>query len=123
MIAARSCGLAAIAIPGTSAWQPSWVQLLTERRVTIVMDCDAPGRRAAHQIATSLGHAAKAVELVDMWPDRHDGYDLTDRILERRRSRSRPSAQRTLASLLRPVPSRQPNKARARARHAQEASR
>jgi Toprim-like len=103
MIAARSCGLAAIAIPGTSAWQPSWAQLLAGKRVTIVMDCDAPGRRAAHAIAKSLDETAKAVEVVDIWPDRHDGYDLTDRILERRRSRSVPSPPRTIASLLRPA--------------------
>ena len=41
MIAARSAGLPAIAIPGTHAWQPAWAHLLTGRRVTIVMDCDA----------------------------------------------------------------------------------
>jgi hypothetical protein len=108
MIAARSCGLPAIAIPGTSAWQPSWAQLLADKRVTIVMDCDAPGRRAANEIATSLRPVAKAVDLVDLWPDRHDGYDLTDRILERRRTRSRPKDPRTIASLLRPAASRQP---------------
>ena len=47
MIAARSAGLPAIAIPGTHAWHPAWAQLLAGRRITIVMDCDAPGRRAA----------------------------------------------------------------------------
>lgn len=64
LIAARSCGLPAIARPGTSAWKPSWAELLAGRRITIVMDCDAPGRRAASEIATSLGPAANAVELV-----------------------------------------------------------
>jgi hypothetical protein len=108
LIAARSCGLAAIAIPGTSAWQPAWAQLLAGKRVTIVMDCDSPGREAAHEIATSLGQVAEAVEIVDLWPDRHDGYDLTDRILERRRSRSGLPVARTIASLLRPVPHRHP---------------
>jgi hypothetical protein len=122
MIAARSCGLAAIAIPGTSAWQPSWAELLAGKRVTVVMDCDAPGRGAAEQIATSLYPAAAAVQIVDLWPGRHDGYDLTDRLVERRRSRSQPSAQRTTASLLRPVPSRQPHNARVPTRQAQEVS-
>jgi hypothetical protein len=123
LIAARSCGLAAIAIPGTSAWQPAWAQLLAGKRVTIVMDCDAPGREAAHEIATSLGHVAEAVEIVDLWPDRHDGYDLTDRILERRCLRCGLKVARTVASLLRPVPHRHPNTTRARAGRAQEASR
>jgi hypothetical protein len=84
MIAARSCGLAAIAVPGTNAWRPSWAPLLAGRRVTIVMDCDGAGRRAAQEIAASLEPAAAAIEIVDLSPERDDGYDLTDRILERR---------------------------------------
>jgi hypothetical protein len=84
MIAARSSGLPAIAVPGTTAWQPSWTELLTDRQVTIVMDCDAPGRRAANQIAASLRAAVIPAKIIDLWPDRDDGYDLTNRILERR---------------------------------------
>ena len=123
MLAARSCGLPAIATPGTSAWKPSWAQLLAGKRVTIVMDCDEPGRRAANEIATSLTRVAEAVNLIDLWPDRHDGYDLTDRILERRRARQRPSRPRTVASLLRPVLSRDPTTARVWRREDQGASR
>jgi len=123
MVAARSYGLPAIAIPGTTAWQQSWAELLACRQVTIVMDCDAPGRRAAVEIATRLKAAAVNAEVVDLWPDRHDGYDLTDRILERRRTRSGPRAARTIASLLRPVSSVQHNRARAGARNTQEAAR
>jgi hypothetical protein len=86
MISARSAGLPAIAIPGTNAWHPAWARLLASKRVTIVMDCDAPGRRAADEIATSLSETAAAVEIVDLCPEREDGYDLTDRVLERRRT-------------------------------------
>ena len=102
MIAARSAGLPAVAIPGTHAWHPAWAHLLTGRRVTIVMDCDAPGRRAAEEIAASLDETADGAEVVDLWPGRDDGYDLTDRILERRRSRPSANAPRTLGSLLLP---------------------
>jgi len=123
MIAARSCGLAAIAIPGTSAWQPSWAPLLAGRHVTVVMDCDPAGRRAAQDIAASLRPIATTVEVADLWPDRNDGYDLTDRILERRRSRPGPLTARTMASLLRPASLRHPNTPRACARRAQEPSR
>jgi len=123
MVAARSCGLPTIAVPGTTAWQQSWAELLAGRRVTIVMDCDEPGRRAADEIATSLRAAAIPTDVVDLWPDRRDGYDLTDRILERRRTRSRPRAARTIASLLRPVPSVHHNRARPGARKIQEAAR
>ena len=103
MIAARSCGLAAIAVPGTNTWQPSWASLLVGKHVTIVMDCDPPGRHAADRIARSLNALATANEVVDLCQDRHDGYDLTDRILERRRARVRPSVPSTSASLLRPT--------------------
>lgn len=122
MIAARSYGLPAIAIPGTTAWQLPWAELLAGRRVTIVMDCDAPGRRAAVEIATSLQAAAIHAEVVDLCPDRHDGYDLTNRILERRTQTS-PPAPWTIASLLRPVPSVHHNRARGGARNTQEAAR
>jgi hypothetical protein len=100
MICARSAGLAAVAVPGTNAWNPAWARLLARRYVTIVMDCDAPGRRAAAEIAASLDGTAKAVEVVDLWPRRDDGYDLTDRIVGRRRSRSGPSDARTVGFLL-----------------------
>ena len=106
MIAARSGGLPAIAIPGTHAWHPAWAELLASKRITIVMDCDAPGRRAAHEIAASLDKTAEAVEVVDLWPRRNDGYDLTDRILDRRRSRSCPPCRPHTAV----PPSREPRK-------------
>jgi hypothetical protein len=122
MIAARSCGLAAIAIPGTTAWQPSWAPLFAGRHLTVVMDCDASGRHAAQNIAASLGSIAASIELADLWPDRQDGYDLTDRILERRHSRPGPLTARTLASLLRPASLRHPHTPRACARRSQEAS-
>jgi hypothetical protein len=106
MISARSAGLPAIAVPGTNAWHPAWAELLARKRVTIVMDCDSPGRRAADDIAACLDESAEAVEVVDLWPHRNDGYDLTDRILERRLARPHGIAPRTLASLLLPNPSR-----------------
>ena len=84
MIAARSAGLPAIAIPGTNAWNASWAQMLTGKRVTVVMDCDAAGRRAGDDIACSLRRTAASIELLDLWPRRADGYDLTDWILEQR---------------------------------------
>lgn len=123
MVAARSSGLPAIAIPGTSAWQPSWAKLLAGRHITIVMDSDTPGRRAAGEIATALGAASIPTEIVDLWPDRNDGYDLTDRILERRRLRPALSVARTIGSLL-TSSSASPSQQNARPRcRAQEASR
>jgi DNA primase len=77
MIAARSRGIPAIALPGAESWRAEWATLLAGREVTIVMDCDRDGRRAAARIAQDLcGHADVAE--FDIAPERNDGYDLTD---------------------------------------------
>ena len=81
MIAARSHGLPAIAVPGDHAWQPAWAQLLARRHVTVVMDCDPPGRDAGTRIVADLGHFAD-VDLIDLASTRGDGYDLTDWLRE-----------------------------------------
>jgi hypothetical protein len=82
MIAARSRGLAAIAVPGDHAWQPAWARLLAGRRVAIIMDADEQGRAAAHRIADDLADQAQT-HIVDLAPRRTDGYDLTDWLLEK----------------------------------------
>jgi hypothetical protein len=81
MIAARSNGLAAIAVPGTYAWRAEWAPAFAGRRVTVVMDCDRPGREAANRIATDLTPSSDVVVL-DLNPAREDGYDLTDALLD-----------------------------------------
>ena len=81
MIAARSHGLRAIATPGADSWRTSWAQLLSDRQVTIIMDCDEQGRMAAVTIANDLSRVSD-VDVLDLAPDRNDGYDLTDRLLE-----------------------------------------
>jgi Toprim-like len=80
MIAARSRGLPAIAVPGDHAWQHWWARLLVGRQVMIVMDADSQGRAAADRIAEDLvGHAE--AEIVELDHGRDDGYDLTDWLL------------------------------------------
>ena len=78
MLAARSLGWCAFAVPGDDAWQPEWGRLLAGRRVTIVMDADAAGRAAAAQIARDLAKFASEVRIADLHPSRDDGADLTD---------------------------------------------
>jgi len=80
MIAARSHGLPAIAVPGDHAWQSAWARLLAGRRVTIVMDADQQGRDAARRIARDL--ASGDPQIIELAPNRSDGYDLTDWLLE-----------------------------------------
>jgi len=82
MVAARSRGLRAIAVPGDHAWQRSWAELLTGRNITVVMDADDQGRAAAARIAHDLANVA-TTQIVELAPDLDDGYDLTDWLLER----------------------------------------
>jgi hypothetical protein len=83
MIAARSHGLPAIAVPGDHSWRAEWAQLLAGRQVTVVMDADGPGRELAERIADDFRDVACELLAVDLAPDRDDGYDLTDWLLER----------------------------------------
>jgi len=78
MLAARSAGLPAIAIPGTHAWRGEWASAFTGRDVTVVMDADRPGRDAAVRIAADLGRHGAQAQVVELDPGRDDGYDLTD---------------------------------------------
>jgi hypothetical protein len=80
MIAARSRGLPAIALPGVETWRSAWAKLFAGREVTIVMDCDREGRRAASRIARDVCDCADP-SVLDIAPDRADGYDLTDLLL------------------------------------------
>ncbi len=81
MIAARSRGLPAIAVPGDHAWRSTWGDLLARRHVTIVMDADTQGRAAARRISANLANHAYP-RIVELAPLRDDGYDLTDWLLD-----------------------------------------
>jgi DNA primase len=87
MIAARSQGLPAIAVPGVDAWRPGWAELLAGRDVTIIMDCDERGRVAAAAIESDLT-CDSVVRVLDLAPHRNDGYDVTDWLLQRQRSKA-----------------------------------
>jgi hypothetical protein len=77
MIAARSRSLPAIAIPGADGWRTEWSQLFAGRRVTVVADADRQGRLLASRVARDLSSRAET-RVVDLAPDRNDGYDLSD---------------------------------------------
>ena len=78
MLAARSVGLPAIAVPGTHAWRAEWGSALAGRDVTVVMDADRPGRDAAARIAADLRRHGARAQVVELDPARDDGYDLSD---------------------------------------------
>ena len=81
MIAARSQGLPAIAVPGVDSWRAEWAQLFVGRAVTIITDADRQGRRLASAVAADLAGTTETTVL-DLAPERNDGYDLTDWLLE-----------------------------------------
>ena len=51
---------------------------LTDAKVVVLCDCDTPGREHAQRIATALHGDAASVKLIDIAPDRSDGYDIGD---------------------------------------------
>jgi Toprim domain len=85
MLAARSRGLPAIAIPSTTAWRADWANDLTGRTLIVVMDSDPAGRHAAATVTRDLAAAGIATHQIDLAPGRTDGYDLTDWLEEHRR--------------------------------------
>jgi hypothetical protein len=74
-------GVSAVSVPGGAGegkWRPEWAKHFTGRRVAIATDCDKPGRALAREAAESLADEARLVWLVDLDPERTDGYDVTD---------------------------------------------
>lgn len=82
MLAARSAGIAAIAVPGTHGWRREWARAFIGRDVIVVMDSDRPGREAAARIARDLSAHGASARIVDLAPGRDDGYDLSDWLRE-----------------------------------------
>jgi hypothetical protein len=75
-----SLGLPAVATPGAGNWNDHWASRFTGRhlRIIVCFDCDQAGRAGAHRAATAITSAGVEARLVDLDPDRTDGYDLTD---------------------------------------------
>ena len=51
--------------------------LVAGRRVTVVMDCDPAGRKAARRIASDLKAGGVSGSILDRSSGREDGYDFT----------------------------------------------
>jgi hypothetical protein len=83
-VAATSAGYTAVAVPGVEGWKAEYAARFAGRRWTVfvVFDADAGGRRAAHRVAGDLAAAGVDARVVDLAPERDDGYDVTDYLLE-----------------------------------------
>ena len=77
---ATNIGLPAVAIPGAGKWNPAWAERLTKgrERVVILPDCDETGRKAAEKVAASIAEHGTHYCILDLAPERDDGYDLSD---------------------------------------------
>ena len=77
MIAARSRGIPAIAVPGDHAWEPAWAHCFPADRSRSSWTPTAPAAAAASGSRTTSSRTPRRRH-VDPAPGRDDGYDLTD---------------------------------------------
>jgi hypothetical protein len=78
-VSVRSCGHNATSIPGDQSWKPEWAYRLTRfENMILLPDCDPQGRDVMGRIRTVLPKA----RMLDLAPDRHDGYDIGDLVAE-----------------------------------------
>ena len=63
---------------GAGTWKEEFTKRFTSKVVYIIFDCDSAGRKGAEKIAQELEPVAKEIRIVDLDPQRQDGYDLTD---------------------------------------------
>jgi hypothetical protein len=79
-VTGASLGLPTIAIPGAGKWRDEWATRIAEgrRRVVVIPDADEAGRRAAKRAAGAIASHCEDVRILDLFPDRADGADLSD---------------------------------------------
>lgn len=83
-LSAYELGLWAVGVPGVNNWRQEYAERFTGRSVRVCMDCDRAGREAAYRIFADLVPYASDLRVIDLWPEREDGYDLTDFLLAAR---------------------------------------
>lgn len=85
VLSAYELGVWAVGVPGVNTWQQRYAERFKGRNVVVCMDCDSPGREAAYRVFADLVPTAAHVRHVDLWPEREDGYDLTDFLTDARK--------------------------------------
>jgi hypothetical protein len=59
-------------------WAPELTPYFKNRNVVILPDADAPGRKHAQKVAKALYDVAASIKVVDLFPGRGDGHDVSD---------------------------------------------
>jgi hypothetical protein len=71
--------VATTASEGASApWPPELTPYFKDRNVVILPDADKPGRAHARKVAKAIDSVAESVKVVDLFPDRDDGSDVSN---------------------------------------------
>ena len=74
--------VATTASEGAAAkWDPGLTPFFKDRHVVILPDADRPGRAHAQKVAKAIHGVAASVRIVDLYPERHDGSDVSDWIV------------------------------------------
>lgn len=82
VVAMTSLGYPTVGIPGVAKFPDHWVQRFAKFDcVKILFDCDEQGREAAHARSAQLADVAE-VQVLDIDPERTDGYDVNDLLLD-----------------------------------------
>jgi len=71
---------------GEGSWNTEWNEQFRGKAVAVVYDCDQTGRTGATTVTDQLATVASELRVVDLDPDRTDGYDITDWFVRDRRS-------------------------------------
>jgi len=59
-------------------WDPALTPWFKDRPVIIVVDSDATGRKHGQKVAKALHGTAASIKVIDLFPDRTDGSDISD---------------------------------------------
>jgi 5S rRNA maturation endonuclease (ribonuclease M5) len=71
--------VATTASEGAAAkWDPALTTHFKDRHVVILPDADRPGRAHAQKVAKAINDAAASVRILDLYPERHDGSDVSN---------------------------------------------
>jgi hypothetical protein len=71
--------VATTASEGAAAkWDPALTRWFKDRHVVILPDADRPGRAHAQKVAKAIDSVAASVRVLDLYPEQHDGSDVSD---------------------------------------------
>jgi len=77
-LAVNSLGLDAVGAPGAAIWKNDWSERFERfERVVVIYDCDEAGRKGSQRAAKAL-RAVAEVSVLNLDPERSDGYDIGD---------------------------------------------